>query len=111
MPLDTPSLLTRLVDASQRILTRGASVDAGFEELAALLSDGEIGDESRMLIRALRHAARERLYPVAHARPWSMIAGALTPMVQVALGKAIERRAEALRSDPAEHGYRGGRSA
>lgn len=112
-----PTLLIRLIDSAERIITRNAALGSEFAALRAAvdtMADSAhwprcVGDEAVMLATALgnRNESSGDL-----ARRWEMIAGALLPMVRDALGRAIEERRDvASRSDPdSQPQYRGGRS-
>lgn len=114
MPPDAPSVLLRLLAGAERVLAgRPVLGDAlaQFNEAASAAAETGaglvgIGDEARMLITAVRNVETSQ---ADRARAWSMIVGALLPMVRGALARALEERAAGVRADPeAQPQYRGG---
>jgi hypothetical protein len=108
-PLDAPTLLLRLIEWGDRVLSRNARLDEDFHLLAAEIKAGRealsgIGDEATMLITCLRHVEG------AEALSWHMIGGALMPMVRAAAWREMdERRKARATSDPeAQPDYRRG---
>jgi hypothetical protein len=110
--LDGPTVLIRLIDGAERLITARTAMLEGLDELSAqidTLSDTShwpacVGDEAVMLATAMRNANNSS---GAKGDAWRMIIGALLPLVRAALGKGIEeRRSTAARSDP-DAQYRG----
>jgi hypothetical protein len=109
MPLDAPTVLKRLVEGGELVLGGRVLLDEQYQEAAAAANEPGagligLGDETRMLIVAIRNAQ-------GNAKgAWAMIVGALLPMVRAALHAAIdERRNTMSKSDPeAQPDYRRG---